>query len=88
MILALRVYDENEINNQQSSFVAYSTIPVRNLRSGIRSVALFDEKGLRKGDYQFCTLLLRIKIVEADDIEEEENAAEKPTKSKKGTKGG
>ena len=66
-LLSFRVYDENELNNQQALFVAYAAIPLLNLRCGLRSLMLYDEKGNRKGDFEFCSLLIRVKMENLSD---------------------
>jgi len=66
--LSFRVYDENELNNQQALFIAYSAVPLLNLRRGLRSLMLYDEKGNRKGDFEFCSLLIRVKIENLKDM--------------------
>jgi len=68
--LVFRVYDE--INQQQSKLIGYAAIPLRNVRTGIRSVAIFDEKSFRKGDHMYCSLLVRIHVetlVPLDDLD-------------------
>ena len=51
------VLDE-DVNIEE--FVGYSAVAATCLAPGYRTLLLYDEKGMRKGDYQFATLFLRI----------------------------
>ena len=74
--------------------IAYSSIPLSCFRYGLRTVFLYDEKGNKKGDYSFASLLIRTAceswIVSADDNgkhkDEDEIEEKEVTSGKKGKK--
>eukprot|EP01041_Mallomonas_annulata_P001697 gene1697-3289_t len=68
-MLVFRVFDEDELNTQQADFIAFSAIPINCVRQGLRSVSLYDEKGFKKGDFSFTSLLVRTTIVEISEDE-------------------
>eukprot|EP01041_Mallomonas_annulata_P003751 gene3751-7445_t len=55
--LTFRVYDQTETAN---NFIAYTSIPLACIRPGMRTLSLYDEKGLQKGDYAYASICLRI----------------------------
>ena len=70
------VYDAADIGDiargeMIDSPIAYSSIPLSCFRYGLRTVFLYDEKGNKKGDYSFASLLIRTAceswIVSTDD---------------------
>jgi hypothetical protein len=52
----------HEYMGEYHEFLAYSSIPLSCLRPGLRNVALFDKQGTNSGDYEYASLLVRIKI--------------------------
>jgi len=44
------------------SFIAFCSLPLSTARCGIRMVPLYDAKGLKFGDHEFASLLVRIDI--------------------------
>ena len=49
--------------HDSSVFIGYESIPFSAIRRGYRVVHLHDQRGIRKGDMAFATLLVRISIV-------------------------
>lgn len=62
-ILTLQVLDEDF--GGASNFIAFCSFPFNCLRNGIRVVPLFDAKGLKWGDHEFASLLIRTDIEDA-----------------------
>ena len=46
----------------QTEFIAYSSMPINCIRSGLRSVSLYNKQGMRDGDFEFASLLVRIGV--------------------------
>ena len=58
-------------NSEKSESLAYSSVPLPYLRTGLRNVTLLDESGNRNGDYLFANMLIRVAFESkgADDKE-------------------
>jgi len=80
--LMFRVYDEDNTPKNAHEFIAYSSVPLSCLRTGLRSVALYDEKGNKKGDFAFASLVIRTEITEWEGAEEEIKKEEEEKESK------
>ena len=59
-MLQLTVYDESY--KAPDDFITSASIPISCLRRGIRSVKLYDANNTRSAAFDFCSLLLEIKI--------------------------
>ena len=59
-IIELAVYDYSF--GDRLEFIAHSGIPLVCIRPGLRHVSLYDKYGMRDGDFEFASLLVRIGI--------------------------
>ena len=60
-MLHMSVHDKESSVGGQGEFIASASIPVSCLRSGYRSVQLFDANNTRSGPFDFASLLIEVK---------------------------
>lgn len=58
-ILSFKVWDEDTVVDD---FIGYSSLPVSCLRTGLRTVGVFDINGHQDREYAFATLFVRITL--------------------------
>jgi hypothetical protein len=61
-VISFEVMDEDVTTNE---FVAFCSLSVSCIRSGLRTCELYDESGRRDGDFIFPSLLMHISIEKA-----------------------
>lgn len=63
-ILTFEVFDEDVVLNE---FVAFASLPLTCVRTGIRNVPLCDVSGKREQDFAFASLCVRCDIIPDDE---------------------
>lgn len=58
--ITLVVLDSSSMD--QTEFIAYVSMPINCIRPGFRSLSLYDEQGMRDGDFEFASLFVRTSI--------------------------